>query len=90
MGSTSVRKLRDVVANVRAYLAVEICCASQGVDLRADIAAPSEPLRAVHDAVRASVPRMDVDREVAEQIASVDALLPQLCAVAADGFPAFQ
>ena len=90
MGWTSVRKLRDVVANVRTCLAVEICCATQGIDLRAEIAAPSEPLRAVHDAVRASVPRMDVDREVAEQIAAVDALLPQLCRVAADGLPSFR
>jgi histidine ammonia-lyase len=90
MGWTSVRKLREVVANVRSCLAVEICCATQGIDLRADIAAPSEPLRAVHDTVRALVPRMDIDREVAEQIAAVDALLPQLCRVAADGFPAFQ
>src|ERR1700677_4598856 len=90
MGWTSVRKLRDVVANVRTCLAVEICCAPQGIPLRAEIPAPSEPLRAVHDAVRASVPRMDVDREVAEQIAAVDALLPQLCRVAADGFPSFR
>src|SRR5580693_2326670 len=90
MGWTSVRKLREVVANVRTCLAVEVCCATQGIDLRAEIAAPSEPLRAVHDAVRASVPRMDVDREVAEQIAAVDALLPQLCGVAADSFPSLQ
>jgi histidine ammonia-lyase len=90
MGWTSVRKLREVVANVRACLAVEICCATQGIDLRAEIAAPSEPLRAVHDTVRASVPRMDVDREVAEQITAVDALLPQLCRVAGDGFPSFR
>jgi hypothetical protein len=33
---------------------------------------------------------MDVDREVSGQIAAVDALLPQLCRVAADGFPLFQ
>jgi histidine ammonia-lyase len=90
MGWTSVRKLREVVANVRTCLAVEVCCATQGIDLRAEIAAPSEPLRAVHDAVRASVPRMDVDREVAGQIAALDALLPQLCRVAADGFPSFR
>ena len=31
-------------------LAVEVCCAAQGIDLRADVAAPSEPLRAVHAA----------------------------------------
>jgi hypothetical protein len=36
------------------------------------------------------VPRMDVDREVAGQITAVDALLPQLCRVAADSFPSFR
>jgi len=77
-----VRKLREVIANVRACLAVEICCAAQGVDLRADIAAPSEPLRAVHAVVRAAVPRMDIDREVAEQIMAVDELLPDICRTA--------
>jgi histidine ammonia-lyase len=72
-----------VVANVRTCLAVEMCCAAQGIDLRADIAVPSEPLRAVHAAVRERVPMMNVDREVAEQIASVDELLPALVGVAA-------
>src|SRR5207244_12586939 len=45
MGWTAVRKLRDVVSNVRACLAVEICCAAQGIDLRADVAEPSVPRR---------------------------------------------
>jgi histidine ammonia-lyase len=83
MGWTSVRKLRDVVANVRACLAVELCCAAQGIDLRAEIAQPSEAVHAVHAALRARVPRMDVDREVAEQITAVDGLLPSLAEVAA-------
>ena len=83
MGWTAVRKLREVVANVRTCLAVEMCCAAQGIDLRADVAAPSEPLRAVHVTVRERVPMMEVDREVAEQIASVDELLPALVGVAA-------
>jgi histidine ammonia-lyase len=82
MGWTAVRKLREVVANVRTCLAVEVCCAAQGIDLRADVAAPSEVLGAVHDAVRARVPRMDVDREVAEQTAIIDELLPTLVEVA--------
>jgi len=89
MGWTAVRKLRDVVANVRACLAIEICCAAQGVDLRASVAEPSVPLRAVHAAVRAVVPRMDIDREVAAQIAAVDALLPKLCQVASEAIPSF-
>jgi histidine ammonia-lyase len=88
MGWTSVRKLRDVVANVRSCLAVEICCAAQGIDLRAPIES-SEPLRAVHAVVRSRVPRMDIDREVAPQIAEIDALLPQICQVAADQTPTF-
>ena len=83
MGWTAVRKLREVVANVRTCLAVEVCCAAQGIDLRAGIAAPAAPMRAVHDTVRARVPRMDTDREVAGQIAAVDELLPELCAAAA-------
>src|SRR6266852_6042638 len=82
MGWTAVRKLREVVANVRTCLAVEVCCAAQGIDLRAEVAEPSEPLRAVHAAVRARVPMMRVDREVAEQITTVDSLLPSLVATA--------
>src|SRR5450631_1120977 len=82
MGWTGVRKLREVVANVRTCLAVEVCCAAQGIDLRAEVAEPSEPLRAVHAAVRAQVPVMLVDREVSEQIITVDSLLPELVAVA--------
>jgi histidine ammonia-lyase len=90
MGWTSVRKLRDVVANVRACLAVEICCAAQGVDLRLPVASPSVPLQAVHALVRSSVPRMDIDREVAVQLAAVDTLLPEICRVAAGACPSFR
>jgi len=83
MGWTAVRKLRDVVANVRVCLAVEILCGAQGIDLRSQIAPPSAAIAAVHAAVRARVDRMDVDRELAGQIAAVDRLLPEICAAAA-------
>jgi histidine ammonia-lyase len=83
MGWTAVRKLREVAANVRTCLAVEILCATQGIDLRSHIAPPSAATAAAHAAVRAHVDRMDVDREVAGQIAAVDALLPEICAAAA-------
>jgi histidine ammonia-lyase len=82
MGWTSVRKLRDVIVNVRTCLAVEILCAVQGIDLRAAIGAPSGPLAAVRDVVRARVPMMAVDREVSEQIMTVDELLPDICRTA--------
>src|ERR1700691_4144259 len=90
MGWTAVRKLREVVGNVRACLAVEICCATQGIDLRASVAMPSVPLQAVHDLVRSRVPRMDVDREVAPQLAAVDTLLPDICRVAAEACTSFR
>src|SRR5690242_20407780 len=83
MGWTAVRKLREVVSNVRTCLAVEVCCAAQGIDLRAEIAPPSQPLRTVHAAIRERVPMMAVDREVSEQITTVDDLLPDLVDVAA-------
>ncbi len=90
MGWHAVRKLREVVGNVRACLAVEICCATQGIDLRASVAVPSVPLRAVHALVRSSVPRMDTDREVAPQLAAVDTLLPEICRVAAGSCASFR
>jgi len=83
MGWTAVRKLREVASNVRTCLAVEILCAAQGIDLRAEIAAPSAASSAAHAAVRARVPRMDVDREVAGQISAVNDMLQEICAAAA-------
>jgi histidine ammonia-lyase len=84
MGWTAVRKLREVVTNVRTCLAVEMLCAVQGIGLRADIAAPAPAVAAVHDLVRARVPAMMVDREVSEQIMAVEQLIPDICAAASD------
>src|SRR6185436_20098297 len=47
MGWTSVRKLREVVANVRAVLSVEIVAASQAIDFRAELAEPGAASGAV-------------------------------------------
>jgi histidine ammonia-lyase len=82
MGWTSMRKLRDVVRNVRSVLAVEMVCAAQAIDLRADTASPSPAVAAAHAVLREQVPAMNVDREVAPQLAAVDALLPELVAAA--------
>jgi histidine ammonia-lyase len=84
MGWTSMRKLRDVVRNVRSVLAVEVVCAAQAIDLRAETAAPSPAVGAAHRLLRQHVPAMNVDREVAPQISAVDALLPELVAAAED------
>ena len=50
--------------------------------MRSDIAAPSAPISAVHSLIRDNVPRMDIDREVSEQIVAIDELLPEICQTA--------
>src|SRR6478672_11945391 len=90
MGWTGVRKLRDVVGNVRACLAVEILCAAQGIDQRAPIGQPSVPVAAVHAVIREQIPAMNVDREVSAQITAVDAMLAQICQTATEAVPGFQ
>ena len=78
MGWTSMRKLREVVANVRHVLAVEILAAAQALDLRSDVAAPGAASSAVHARVRADVPVMDEDRNVSDQLALVEGMLAEL------------
>ena len=70
MGWGGVRKLSEVVANVRAVLAVELLCGAATLDLRSEIAVPGPATSAVHGVIRRSVPRMDIDREVASVTAS--------------------
>jgi len=84
MGWTAVRKLREVVTNVRTCLAVEILCATQGIGLRSDIAAPAPAVAAVHDLVRGTVPAMNIDREVSDQIMAVEQMIPDICATASE------
>ena len=45
-------------------------------------AAPSPAVAAAHAVLREHVPAMNVDREVAPQLAAVDALLPDLVSAA--------
>jgi histidine ammonia-lyase len=82
MGWGAARKLREIVVGVRSVLAVEFVCAAQGIDLRADIAAPGRAIAAVQARLRAAIPRMDIDREVGGQLVTADALLPELVAAA--------
>lgn len=82
MGWHAVRKLRQVVDNARAVLAVEVLCASQGLDFRAEIAPPSAAVAAVRDSLRDAVPPMEIDREVSAQIRIAQARLGESVAAA--------
>ena len=84
MGWHAVRKAGEVLDNVATILAVEVLCAAQALDLRAEAAPPGAATGAAHALVRRDVPAMDVDREVTPQIEAVRALLPDLVAAAED------
>nr|WP_233104089.1 histidine ammonia-lyase [Haliangium ochraceum] len=74
MGALSALKLRDVHDHVRTVLAIEVLCATQGIDLRAPHK-PSVKLRAAHACVRARVPFMERDRPIYEDVQVVRALI---------------
>lgn len=82
MGWTSMRKLHDVLANVRSVLAVEIITAAQGIDFRMSIATPAPGVAAVHRRLRETVETMVTDRSIGDQIDAAAACLPELVAAA--------
>lgn len=74
MGSVSAKKLRDVIANVRACLAIEVMTAAAGLDQRR----PLRPSRGVHSArraVRERVAPMEGDRPLYPDIEAVVSLI---------------
>ena len=74
MGMTSARHARDVVSNAETVLALEGLAAAQALDLRRPLE-PGPATRAVHDAIRASVPFFEADREFGPDIADAISLV---------------
>ena len=74
MGSVSAKKLREVVTNVKACLAIEIMTAAAGVDQRAPLS-PSRGVRAALELVRRDVAPMTGDRPLYQDIARVIRML---------------
>jgi histidine ammonia-lyase len=82
MGATAALKLATIHDHVRHVLAIELLCAAQGLDLRRPLRT-TEPLEAVHAAIRAHVPPMMTDRPLAPDIAAMRALIDDGTLVAA-------
>ncbi len=74
MGSVGAKKLREVVANVRSCLAIEIMTAAAGLDQRAPLR-PSQGVAEALRVVRTVVPPMTGDRALAKDIEAVSALV---------------
>lgn len=74
MGMWAAIKCRQVAANVRQVLAIELVAAAQGIDLLRPLRS-SPGLEALHVWVRAAVAPWDEDREMAPDLAAADRLL---------------
>ena len=73
MGVHAADKLTRIVENVRTVLAIELCCAAQGISLRAPLM-PAAALSAVHRVVRSKVPELVCDRPLYQEIEAVRTL----------------
>ena len=73
MGVHAADKLTRIVDNVRNVIAIELCCAAQGLSLRAPLR-PNAVLSAVLDTIRAQIPPLAADRPLYQEIAVMRAL----------------
>jgi histidine ammonia-lyase len=74
MGWGAARKLRAVVANLTRIVAVELCCAARGLDLRAPLV-PAPGTAAALAAVRSRVPGPGPDRFLSPELAEMEGLV---------------
>jgi histidine ammonia-lyase len=67
MGMTGALKLRQIVENAERVVAIELMCATQGLEFRRPLKASPEIERAC-EVVRTRVPRLEEDRVLAGDI----------------------
>ncbi|MBV9802668.1 MAG: histidine ammonia-lyase, partial [Solirubrobacterales bacterium] len=74
MGWGAARKLRAVVANLTRIVAVELCCAGRGLDLRAPLS-PAPGTGAALTVLRSAVPGPGPDRFLSPELAAVESMV---------------
>ncbi len=74
MGCIAARKARDVLANARNVLAIELLCAAQALDLFTNLK-PGRGTLAAYKVLRKHVTHMDRDRELAPDIERAEQLV---------------
>ena len=74
MGWGAARKLRTVIDNLARVVAVELLAAARALDFRAPLR-PAAGTKAVHDAVRAAIPRAHGDLFMAANLAEAENLV---------------
>jgi histidine ammonia-lyase len=76
MGTIAARKARKILENVQNVIAIELLCASQGIDLLHPLM-PSKPLQLVHQEIRKKVPVLEDDRVLAKDIAMIGEMITE-------------
>jgi histidine ammonia-lyase len=74
MGTIAARKARDIVRNVEQILAMELLCATQGLEFLR----PLHPGRGIYEAyqvVREKVPPIEGDRRFSKDIKEIHSLI---------------
>jgi histidine ammonia-lyase len=74
MGMTGALKLRQITANLELILAIEMMCATQGLDYRQPLK-PSPAVAEAHAKIRKAVPHLDEDRIPAPDIEAIASLI---------------
>ncbi len=74
MGSIAALKLLQVLGNARSVVAIEALCAAQALDYKAPLK-PGKGSAAARKRIRADIPRLDSDRILADDVATMTGLL---------------
>jgi histidine ammonia-lyase len=74
MGTIAARKARDIVNNVEQILAMELLCATQGLEFLLPLR-PGIGIKEAYEVVRRKVPPIKGDRRFSEDIRNIDLLI---------------
>jgi histidine ammonia-lyase len=74
MGTIAARKARDIVNNVEQILAMELLCATQGLEFLLPLK-PGIGIEEAYEVVRKKVPAIKEDRKFSEDIKKIDLLI---------------
>jgi histidine ammonia-lyase len=74
MGTIAARKARDIVNNVEQILAMELLCATQGLEFLLPLK-PGIGIKAAYEAIRKKVPLIKGDRRFSEDIKKIDLMI---------------
>jgi len=74
MGSIAARKTKEILRNVELIVAIELLCATQGIDLRGANRA-GKGTKAAHSLIRKKVPILKEDRVISKDIEAIVELI---------------